>query len=196
MKTFFRVVLLSALVLLTACAAPTVRLSGDNAGRLQGKGIDFSVVPAGNPASNLDGAMLFGALGQAIKGTSMQKRLQMIDPSIKIAENLKVVAAERFGSKSGTEYKLMLKTTYWWLGSPIGAGSDNIVTAAIIEMELRDPVGRVIASDTFNGYNDVAKTPISPADLEAGRVEKVRAALMDVEEQATSKFVATLTNQN
>lgn len=196
MKNFVRATLLTATLMLTACVTPTAKLNSSDAAQLKGKGITTSVIAASSPASNLNGAIIFGALGQVIQGNNMQNKLQMVDPALKIEENLQKSLTEKFGTTSGNEYKLTLHTTYWWLGKPIGGSGDNIVTAAIIEMKLTNPAGKIIASDTFNGGNDGNKTPINPSDIKEGRTDKINAALNEVAEKATSKFLSTLLNQN
>ncbi|MBB3168115.1 hypothetical protein [Simiduia aestuariiviva] len=178
--------------LLSACATPTVKLSPDDAKNLYGKGVSVTVLPAASMASNLDGAMLFGALGQKVKGGALEQKLELADPAKTVEAELAVHFSEQFNAKSGGDYTLSLNTTYWWLGKPIGAEDENILLAGIIEMKLLDSTGKLIASDTFNGSNDPKNTPISTDDIKSGNNQAVSAAAEDLAKKAASKFITTL----
>jgi hypothetical protein len=197
MKHLLRITALSTFLMLTACAATTSKLTASDAQQLKGKGVMFTVIPSGSPSSNLDGAMFPGPLGavvQAAKGHSMQERLQLPDPSIKVESYLRKAVTEKYHTTSNREYTMTINTSYWWIGKPLGSGDDNVFAAAIIEMKLVSPSGTTIASDVFNGVADPKKFPVGLDDIRAGNNEKIRLAFDHLAESAANKFIASLSN--
>lgn len=94
------IVIATVCVLLASCATPTVKLSATDASRLRGKGLAISVVPAGALASNPESAMLFGAVGQAVKGRGLQEKYSLEDPALGVKERLATALGQSFGTTS------------------------------------------------------------------------------------------------
>lgn len=165
--TIVRLAAISFLLLfLTGCETALKKISADHSQQLRGQGLEIVVLPAATLASNLSGASFFGAIGQSIKGGNLQSSLQLQDPARTIEPRLRDFLSSQYGTTTASnQYRLEIKTSYWWIGVPAGAETDDIVTGTIIEMKLIDPSGSVIAGATFNGGGDPSLFPINKQNL-------------------------------
>jgi len=182
---------LGCIILLSACATPTTNLSSKDSDSIRGKGLLVVIENEGDLKSNLDGASLFGALGQSVKGKSLQAELKLQSPSIAAKDELESFFKNRFNTTRGNDFNLKVHTSYWWLGKPIG-GNGDIVGGVIIEIRLESSSGQLLASSTYNANTMETQFVIKSKTISNSDIEAVQKIFDHLAHNAVQKFITTV----
>jgi len=140
------IILISTLTFL-GCASTAKVISEKNKNDLIGAKINYVIEPTAGMRSNLGAAMLLGSLGHNLKGSQLQQKLAIKDPSIYVLSGLEKYLTDTYRVKKGSDYQIVVKNYFWELNDPIMDEQDNLHISIGSRMQLFDKNNKVIASD-------------------------------------------------
>lgn len=140
------IILISTLTFL-GCANTGKVISEKDKNDLIGAKINYVIEPAAEMRSNLGAAMLLGSLGHSLKGSQLQQKLEIKDPSIYVISGLEKYLIDTYKVKKGSDYRIVVKNYFWELNDPIMDEKDNLHISIGSRMQFFDKNNKMIASD-------------------------------------------------
>jgi len=167
-----------------------IALSDESLEKLKGKGVSLVVEEPGKLKSNTSVAMLFGAVGQSVRGSTLQNELKPLDPSMEVGSMLMEHLRQTHAISTGKDYTLTVRTTDWGIHDAIGDNQPILYIGGIIKMNLQTPDGNEVASGTCNtAFPLKDDIYVNPKNISAGDASKVNAGLKLFAKQCYEKFV-------